>query len=284
MNLFERHAHLNQLFQQTPVDAAYLSGSLATRAAFGEMVDVDIAILLADQIAADQFLDYQLYFFSELSKRLESDALDVFILNQASLLLKLQVIKYGQILYSRDEKKRTAFEARAVVDYLDFRQMDEVQNRALARRLRAPSLGLDREGIRAALKRLTNAQVTLERTLAGAATAESLADDEAQRAVIERALLLGVEALAHSATLIYAGLGVSQPEAYQDVLAQLGKRDIVPIGVIARLEMLVKQRDTLLRTPEVIASPALYEIARQSATDFAAFAGAIRTFLGEESN
>jgi predicted nucleotidyltransferase len=60
MNLFERHAHLNQLFQQTPVDAAYLSGSLATRAAFGEMVDVDIAILLAEQIATDQFLDYQL--------------------------------------------------------------------------------------------------------------------------------------------------------------------------------------------------------------------------------
>src|SRR5258708_7508218 len=98
MNLFEKQARLNQLFTQSPVNAAYLTGSLSTRATFGHLTDIDIAVLLMDQIKADQFLDYQLYFLSELAKRLESDSIDIVILNQASLLLKLQVIKYGQIL------------------------------------------------------------------------------------------------------------------------------------------------------------------------------------------
>jgi predicted nucleotidyltransferase len=115
MNLFEKQSRLNQLFVQSPVNAAYLAGSLANRTSFGHMSDVDIAILLMDQIKADQFLDYQLYFFSELAKRMESDAIDVVILNQASLLLKLQVIKYGQILFTRDEKQRISFETKAVM-------------------------------------------------------------------------------------------------------------------------------------------------------------------------
>src|SRR5215470_18082676 len=135
MNLFEKQAKLNQLFTQNPVNAAYLTGSLAGRATFGQMTDVDIAVLLMEQIKSDQFLDYQLYLFTELAKRLESDTIDVVILNQASLLLKLQVIKYGRILYCRDEKQRVAFETRAVMDYLDFKRMDELQHDALAKRL-----------------------------------------------------------------------------------------------------------------------------------------------------
>src|SRR2546425_11590662 len=135
MNLFERQSRLNQLFTQSPVNAAYLAGTLSGRTAFGHLTDIDIAILLMEQIKSDQFLDYQLYFFSELAKRLESDNIDVVILNQASLLLKLQVIKYGQILFSRDEKQRVSFETKAVMDYLDFKKFDDIQNQALSRRL-----------------------------------------------------------------------------------------------------------------------------------------------------
>src|SRR2546430_10014938 len=118
MNLFEKHSRLNKLFTQSPVNAAYLAGSLSTRTSFGHLNDVDIAILMMDQIKADQFLDYQLYFFSELAKRLESDSIDVVILNQASLLLKLQVIKHGKILYTRDENNRVIFESKSVMNSL----------------------------------------------------------------------------------------------------------------------------------------------------------------------
>src|SRR6266446_8570484 len=145
MNLFEKHSQLNQLFAQSPVNAAYLAGSLSTRTTFGHLTDIDVAILLMDQIKSDQFLDYQLYFFSELAKRLESESIDVVILNQASLLLKLQVIKYGQILFSRDEKQRVSFETKAVMDYLDFKKFDEIQNRALSRRLYGQVLPVEKE-------------------------------------------------------------------------------------------------------------------------------------------
>src|SRR5438445_10666949 len=134
MNLFEKQTQLHQLFTQSPVNTAYLAGSLSNRTAFGHLTDVDIAILLMEQIKSDQFLDYQLYFFSELAKRLESERIDVVILNQASLLLKLQVIKYGQIHFSRDDKQRISFETKAVMDYLDFKKLDDIQNQSLSRR------------------------------------------------------------------------------------------------------------------------------------------------------
>src|SRR6266571_8191442 len=164
MNLFEKQARLNQLFTQSPVNAAYLTGSLSTRATFGHLTDIDIAVLLMDQIKADQFLDYQLYFLSELAKRLESDSIDIVILNQASLLLKLQVIKYGQILFSRDEKQRVLFETKAVMDYLDFKKYDEIQNQALSRRLYGQVIPIDKELIERHMKQLREA-VTILRSL-----------------------------------------------------------------------------------------------------------------------
>src|SRR5437763_306973 len=162
MNLFEKQSQLNQLFTQNPVNAAYLAGSLSSRTSFGHLTDVDIAILLMDQIKSDQFLDYQLYFFSELAKRLESESIDVVILNQASLLLKLQVIKYGQILFSRDDKQRVIFETKAVMDYLDFKKFDEIQNQALSRRLYGQVLPIDKELIERHLLQLRQA-VTIHR-------------------------------------------------------------------------------------------------------------------------
>src|SRR5215469_1820545 len=162
MNLFEKQARLNQLFTQSPVNAAYLTGSLSTRATFGHLTDIDIAILLMDQIKADQFLDYQLYFLSELAKRLESDTIDIVILNQASLLLKLQVIKYGQILFSRDEKQRVSFETKAFMDYLDFKKFDEIQNQALSRRLYGQALPIDKGLIEHHLKQLRSSILILQ--------------------------------------------------------------------------------------------------------------------------
>ncbi len=278
MNLFEKHALLNQLFQQSPVEAAYLSGTLASRATFGEMSDVDIAILLANQIAADQFLDYQFYFLSELTKRLEAETVDVVILNQASMLLKLQVIKYGQILYSRDEKKRAAFEAGAVLQYLDFRQMDDLQNGALARRLRTPTLALDRDGLRAALGRLRTAAASLAD---GLPADDAFAADIRAQAVAERGLLLAIEAMAQLATLLYAGLGIRQPEGYEELLRPLAARELVPRAVVARLDPLVRERDVLLRTPEALARADLHRLASEAVPDLLAFASAITDYLGD---
>src|SRR5947209_15195234 len=144
-----------------------------------------------EQIKSDEFLDYQLYFFSELAKRLESDNIDVVILNQASMLLKLQVIKYGQILFSRDEKTRISFETKAVMDYLDFKRCDEIQNQALGRRLYGQTLPVDRELAQRYLKQAREA-VTILHEL-GKKTREEFTSDYHLFGLAERYLQVAID-------------------------------------------------------------------------------------------
>src|ERR1051326_1559155 len=224
MNLFEKQSQLNQLFTQNPVNAAYLAGSLSSRTSFGHLTDVDIAILLMDQIKSDQFLDYQLYFFSELAKRLESESIDVVILNQASLLLKLQVIKYGQILFSRDEKSRISFETKAVMDYLDFKKFDEVQNQALSRRLSGQALPVDKDMLARHLK-LLRESVAILRDL-GKAPREEFTSDFHLYGLAERYLQSAIESCLNLCGILVSALGLRKPEGYHELLSIIAAQQI----------------------------------------------------------
>src|SRR5919204_5091319 len=154
MDLFEKQAQLHSLFQRSPVDAAYTQGTASARKLAGTYSDLDVALLLLDQVKTNEFFDYQVYFVSELSKTLETEGLDVVILNQASLLQRAQVIRSWSLLYQRDEKRRVQFETRAVMEYLEFKKYDEVQSRALAERTRGERFAIDAEYVRARLGRL----------------------------------------------------------------------------------------------------------------------------------
>ncbi len=265
MNLFEKQAQLNQLFTQNPVDAAYLSGSLAGRAVFGQLSDVDIAILLPDQIERDRFLDYQLYFLAELARRMESDTIDVMILNQASLLLQLQVIKYGQILYSRDEKRRIAFETRAVMQYLDFKRMDEMQTQALAQRLHGGTAPLDKELIARLAQRLREALGVL-RELEGV-SAEEFKSDYHRHGLAERYLLIVIETCLQACGAIVASLGLRRPEAHHELLSAVAAQHLMPRELAYRLELLVNQREALLREPEAVDLDVLHDYLRTHLSD-----------------
>ncbi len=273
MNLFEKQAQLNQLFTQSNVNTAYLSGSLTGRATFGHLTDVDIAVLLLEQITSDQFLDYQLYLFSELTKRLETDTIDVVILNQASLLLKLQVIKYGQILYCRDEKKRVAFETRAVMDYLDFKRMDEMQHDALAKRLHAARPPVDRESLRAQTQRLRRALERL-RDLRDVEQ-EAFVSDFRVYGLAERYLLLAVEACLQACNVLVASLGLRRPEGYHDLLSIVAAQNLIPRTLAYRLEPLTDLREPLLSEPDTLDHALLYDHLRQRLAALEEFAEAM---------
>jgi len=234
MNLFEKQTQLNQLFAQSPVNAAYLAGSLSNRTSFGHLTDVDIAILLMEQIKSDQFLDYQLYFFSELAKRLDSDSIDVVILNKSSLLIKLRVIRNGQVLFSRDEKSRISFETKAVMDYLDFKKFDELQNQALSRRLSRPGqvLPVDKELLGRHLGRLRES-VAILRDLGKSPREEFIADFHIY-GLAERYLQGAIESCLHLCGVLVAALGLRKPEGYHELLSIIaGRRSFrshLPIG------------------------------------------------------
>ena len=273
MNLFEKQSRLNQLFTQSPVNAAYLAGSLSNRTSFGHLTDDDIAILLMEQIKSDQFLDYQLYFFSELAKRLESDTIDVVILNQASMLLKLQVIKYGQILFSRDEKQRVSFETKAVMDYLDFKKFDEIQNQALGRRLYGQVLPVDKELLQRHVKQLREAIVIL-RDL-GKATREEFTSDFHVFGLAERYLQISIEACLRICGVMVASLGLRRPEGYHELLSIVAAQHLIPQQLSYRLEVLINLRDALVHDPGSLSRDLLYDHIHQRLEDFEAFAAAV---------
>jgi uncharacterized protein YutE (UPF0331/DUF86 family)/predicted nucleotidyltransferase len=277
MNLFEKQSRLNQFFTQSPVNTAYLAGSLSTRTTFGHLTDIDIAILLMEQIKSDQFLDYQLYFFSELAKRLESDTIDVVILNQASLLLKLQVIKYGQILFSRDEKSRVAFETKAVMDYLDFKKFDDIQNQALSRRLYGQVLPIDKELVQRHLKQLHEA-VSILHDL-GKTKREEFTSDYRVYGLAERYLQLAIEACLQICGILVSSLGLRRPEGYHELLSIIGSQQIIPNTLSYRLEILTNLRDALVHDPSTLNPDLLYDHIQQRLDDLEAFASAVEEKL-----
>ncbi len=278
MNLFEQQSRLNQLFTQSPVNAAYLAGSLSSRTSFGHLTDVDIAILLMDQIKSDQFLDYQLYFFSELAKRLESESIDVVILNQASLLLKLQVIKYGQILFSRDEKQRISFETKAVMEYLDFKKFDEIQNQALSRRLYGQVLPIDKELVQRYLKQLHEA-VTILHDL-GKTKREEFTTDYRVYGLAERYLQLAIEACLQICGILVASFGLRKPEGYYELLSIVAAQQIIPQTLAYRLEILTNLRDALVHDPNTLNRDLLYDHIQNRLGDLEAFASTVEEKQG----
>jgi len=275
MNLFEKQTQLNQLFAQSPVNAAYLAGSLSNRTSFGHLTDVDIAILLMEQIKSDQFLDYQLYFFSELAKRLDSDSIDVVILNKSSLLLKLQVIRNGQVLFSRDEKSRISFETRAVMAYLDFKKFDELQNQALSRRLSIPAqvLPVDKELLVRHLEQLRES-VAILRDLRKSPREEFITDFHIY-GLAERYLQSAIESCLHLCSVLIAALGLRKPEGYHELLSIIAGQKIIPQPLAYRLELLTNLRDILVHEPGTLNHELLYEHIQQRIDDLDMFANAL---------
>jgi len=103
------------------VVAAYLFGSTATGKT-GKLSDVDIAILTLEDYKPT--LEFQLYLMNELSSIFRKDV-DVVMLNEASPLLRYEVIKHGKLLYCRDELARVAFEERTLDEYLDMNRIEK---------------------------------------------------------------------------------------------------------------------------------------------------------------
>jgi len=90
---------------------AYLHGSFLTH----DFRDIDIAIYLKE----DEDVLYEVKLGVELEKIL-GFPVDVRVLNSAPLTFRFKVIKDGLLLFSRDERIRSDFEALTISEYHDF--------------------------------------------------------------------------------------------------------------------------------------------------------------------
>src|SRR5256885_4202830 len=221
MDLFEKQAQLQSLFQTSPVDAAYAQGTVTGRRIAGTYQDLDIALLLLQRVNASEFFDYQVYFVSELSKTLETEGLDVVILNQASLLQRAQVIRSWSLLFQRDHKRRVQWEARAVMECLEFQKYDDIQSKALAERTKGERFAIDAEYVFARLARLREYTQLLSdlRPI----DRVKFRSDPKLYGLAQWYLQQAVELLFGTGGDLVTALALPKPEAYHDILDAIAR-------------------------------------------------------------
>jgi hypothetical protein len=105
---------------QPHILAVYLFGSYAKGTAT-QASDVDVALLLDRDVDLRQNVTYRLEQTTALEEALTANRghVDVVILNQAPLVLRHQVFKYGQLIYEADHRRRVNFEVQSMQAYLD---------------------------------------------------------------------------------------------------------------------------------------------------------------------
>lgn len=123
--------HIIQTFLQAkrPVLFAYLFGSYA-RQEETSLSDIDIAVYLQ---CKQDFFTVRLQLIESLSRALKSDAIDLIVLNEASIVLKYEVIREGTII-KENKSKRVLFETKALREYLDSESIRTVHIDALKKR------------------------------------------------------------------------------------------------------------------------------------------------------
>ncbi len=278
MDLFEKQAQLQSLFQTSPVDAAYAQGTASGRRIAGAYADLDVALLLLEQVKASEFFEYQVYFVSELSKALETTGLDVVILNQASLLQRAQVIRSWQLLFQRDQRRRMEFETRSVLEYLDFKKYDEVQSKALAERTRGERFAVDTEYVRARLARLREYTSLLDdlRRIGH----DKFKADPKLYGLAQWYLQQAVELLFGTGAYLVTALALAKPEAYHDILDAIAGRGVIERPLAYRLEHLANLRNLLAFDREQTDIDDVYGQIQTRLSDLAAFADQVERFLG----
>jgi predicted nucleotidyltransferase len=114
---------------------AYLFGSYA-KGVQDEKSDIDIAIYLRDETLLERDPLYPSRLAIKIEKALtEKRTVDVSVLNGSTLRFRSQVLRYGKLLHSKDEKKRIEFETSSLAQYYDFKPHLEMYDAARRARL-----------------------------------------------------------------------------------------------------------------------------------------------------
>lgn len=108
----------NILKQDNSIIVVYLFGS-QIKGKSSKYSDIDIAILFDDKVKKEEYTDKQIAIINNLSSILSKE-IDVIVLNQTSLFLKYHILKEGIRIYEKPDRGQHDFEAKAIVEYLDF--------------------------------------------------------------------------------------------------------------------------------------------------------------------
>jgi predicted nucleotidyltransferase len=108
------------------VDVAYIFGSFLESEEFN---DIDVALLLSEELSLEPYksLKFSLRVAGELERQIKPRfEFDVKILNSAPVEFQFEVIRKGQVVFSRDESKRINYEFEVISTYLDLKYMYDI--------------------------------------------------------------------------------------------------------------------------------------------------------------
>ena len=114
---------------------AYLFGSYA-KGTYDEKSDLDLAIYLKDENILESDPLYPSRVAIKIERALsDKKKIDLRVLNGSTLVFRSQVLRYGKLLHSKNEKKRIEFETSSLSAYYDFKPHIEMYNAARRARL-----------------------------------------------------------------------------------------------------------------------------------------------------
>ena len=122
------------------VVAAMLIGSQA-RGTAGPLSDVDIAVWHDPGLDPRARFDLRLDLAESAARALQTDEVDLVLLNGAPPLMRQRSIRDGKRLVERDPDERVRLETRAILDYLDTEPLRAELGRGMRRRMREGRFG-----------------------------------------------------------------------------------------------------------------------------------------------
>jgi hypothetical protein len=131
-------AFKDYLQRRTEIVAAYLFGSVAAGKAH-KFSDVDVALLLAENIASKRAWDIRLEVMGDAETAFKRRA-DVIVINESGLVLGFQVLRTGQVIFERDKAARCRFEMILRSQYYDYQPYLAYQQAEFLRRLKTEGL------------------------------------------------------------------------------------------------------------------------------------------------
>lgn len=122
------------------VSALYLFGSCAEGRALPQS-DIDMAVLIDEKKLKRKNYEQLKNVYYKASPSFSLRQVDIAILNTASPYLKHRVIKTGKILFDRNRRLRVRFTTNAIIEYLDFKPIEDIFNKAVTNRFRRIAVG-----------------------------------------------------------------------------------------------------------------------------------------------
>ncbi len=122
------------------VAALYLFGSCAEGRELKES-DIDIAVLIDEKKLQRKNFEQLKNIYYKASPSFSLRKVDIAVLNTSSPYLKHRVIKSGMVLFDRNRQLRVRFTTQAIIEYLDFKPIEEIFNKAVATRFRRSAVG-----------------------------------------------------------------------------------------------------------------------------------------------